>query len=129
MLDIAVDGGIDDVGGAHDVRANHLERVVLRGRDLLQGRGMDDHVHAVEGAVEPVAVADVADKEAQVAMPLLGEEVAHLKLLQLVAAEDDQLLRPVVAEHDLRELLAEGAGPPGDEHRTRLPVHGASPLA
>ena len=39
-----VDGGVDDVLAADDVGLDGFERVVLAGRNLLQGGGVDDDV-------------------------------------------------------------------------------------
>src|SRR5437763_9919796 len=46
-------------------------------------------------------------------------------LLELVAAEDDELLGPHLIQHDLRELPAEGACSPGDQDGELGPVQRA----
>ena len=47
----------------------------------------------------------------------------HIMLLEFVAAEDDELLRMVFAQHHLDELLAERARPARHQHNLFLPVH------
>ena len=49
-----------------DIRLGRLERVVLARFDVLQGGAMEDHVDALERARQAVAIADVADEEADV---------------------------------------------------------------
>ena len=68
----------------------------------------------------PVAVANVADEIADEGILLLGEFLRHLELLEFVTAEDDQAARPVLADHRLDEMLAEGTGAAG--HQNRLVV-------
>ena len=82
---------------------------------------MDDDIHAVHRADEPLAVADVANEIAQGRMV----EFAHLHfvLFQLVAAEDDDLLRLFLGKQRLCELLAEGSCPTCDEDDLIFPVH------
>src|SRR5205807_5665549 len=92
------DRGLDDIGPAQYVGLDGLERVVFAGRDLLHRRRVDDDVDAVHGATEALQVAYVADEVADV---WTGEITLHLRLLQLVAAEDDQFARRV-ALHDRR---------------------------
>src|SRR6266545_299019 len=121
-LDPLVDGGVDHVLGAEHVGLDGLERVVLAGGDLLQRRRVEHDVHAVHGAQEPLAVAHVADEEAQ---RRIAEARHHLRLLQLVAAEDAQPPRPVPGEHDLHELVAEGSGAARDEDGRLPPGHGS----
>ena len=111
-VDARVDRRADDVLRADDVRLDALERVVLRGVDLLHRGGVDDHVDAVESAAQPRLVADVAD---EVAQPVVVEQLAHLVLLQLVAAEDDDALRVPLGERVPQERAAEGPGGAGDQ--------------
>src|SRR6185503_9941076 len=44
------------------------------------------------------------------------ENLLHLVLLQLIAAEDDEAARLVMLDNRLDEVLAEGARAAGDEH-------------
>ena len=76
---------------ADDVGLDRLDRVVFAGRHLLQRGGVDDDIDAVKGALEPIAIAHVADEVAHRRVPPIGKHLPHLVLLQLVAAEDDQL--------------------------------------
>src|SRR5262249_20608824 len=89
-------------------------RVVLGDRDLLEGGGVDHHVHALEGSAQALAIADVAEKEAQRGM--LADDLAHLGLLELVAREDDQPPRAMAREHPLDEAPSERARASRDEH-------------
>ena len=82
---------------------------------------MDDDVHPVQGAHEALAVAHVADEVAQVR--LVESHHLHLVLFQLIAAEDDDLLRLFLFQQDLGELLAERACAAGDEDDLVFPVH------
>jgi hypothetical protein len=47
-------------------------------------------------------------------------------LFQFIPAEYDQLLRVIVLQHRLGELLAERAGSPGYQNRLFLPIHNNS---
>ena len=57
---------------------------------------MDHHVDAVHGALEAVAVADVADQEAEPTVVL--EAPPHVELLELVAAVDADRCRLVLGK-------------------------------
>ena len=112
--DAGVERDVDDVLRADDVGLHDLERVVLRRRHLLQGGGVNDHVDVLKRAVQPIAIADVAEEEAQ--PRVVAELLGHLRLLHLVAAQDDQLLRVRVLEDDLGEAFPERAGAAGDQN-------------
>ena len=58
-----------DVLRPDDVGLGRLERVVLAGLDVLEGGAVEDDVDPLDRPVEPVAVADVADQEADVGRP------------------------------------------------------------
>jgi hypothetical protein len=104
-LHAGVDGGVDDVLRAADVGLDVLERVVLGRVDLLEGGGVDDVVDVVERAIQTGPIADVADEEAQARV--VAEHPAHLELLELVTAEDDETPQIVLVEQAARERLAE----------------------
>ena len=74
---------------------------------------MEDEVDALHRPMETVAVADVADQEAQVAPP--GMPLALVELLRLVAAEDADDAR-LELEQPLDEPGADGARTAGHEH-------------
>src|SRR5581483_8925723 len=57
--------GLDHVGGSVDVGFLDLDRVVGADLDALERRGMNDGLNAVHGAVQAVAVADIADEHAK----------------------------------------------------------------
>ena len=103
---------LGDVLGAEDVGLDRLERVVLADRHVLQRGGVDDHVGALDGATQPVAIADVTDEEAE---PRVVELPLHLGLLELVAAEDADGGRIPLRERGAREMLAERARAPGQQ--------------
>jgi hypothetical protein len=63
----------------------------------------------VECASQAIDIAHVPDEVAEAGV--VEATGAHLMLLELVAAEDDQLLRAVIPKHDLDELFAERSGP------------------
>jgi hypothetical protein len=64
-----------------------------------------DHRPPVHGSEEPLAIPDVAYEKSQVGG--LESGFAHFVLLQLIPAEDDDLLRLKVALQDLNELPSE----------------------
>ena len=110
--DAGREAGVDHVLRPDDVRLGRLERVVLAGLDVLQRRAVEDDVDPVHRPVEPVAVADVADEEADVA-PVV-QPLALVELLRLVAAEDPDDRR-VALQEPLDEPGADRAGAAGDE--------------
>ena len=74
---------------------------------------MDHDIDTLEGPVQTVAVAHVAEEEAQAH---ILEPLRHLRLLHFVAAEHDELPGVPVFQRDLGELLAERAGAAGDQY-------------
>src|SRR5262249_18275191 len=113
-LDAAVDRRVDDVLRAEDVRLHAFPRVVLGDRNLLEGGGVDHHVHALERAAQAVAITHVAEEEAQ--RRVLPDDLAHLGLLELVAREDDQPPWAMAREQPLDEAAAERARASRDQH-------------
>ena len=81
-------------------------------------------VHAVERPVHAFTVAHIADEIAQRRMIVAVH--FHLVLLQLVAAEDDQLGRVVLAQHHLDKFLAKRPGATGNQNNFILPIHNFS---
>src|SRR5205807_2453871 len=109
----------------HDVGAHSFERVVLASRDLLHGRGVNDHVGAVGGADQPLLVPNVPDEVADVAV---AHTLTQLGLLQLVAgenADDDVWPR---GDGPVDEGVAERARPARDEDGGTREVHGSFSL-
>ena len=111
-----VDGGMEDVVRADDVRAHSLHGEKLAGRHLFERRRMEDVVYARHGVAHGLWVAHIADVE----LDLLGvlrvlrlQFVAHVILLLLVAGEDADLLEIGVQEV-LEDRGTEGAGAAGD---------------
>ena len=99
-----VEADLGDVLGAEDVGLDRLEGVVLADGHVLERRGVDDHVSTLDGAPQPVAIANVTDEEAQ---PRIVELALHLRLLELVAAEDADGAGAPFRERGAREVLAE----------------------
>ena len=96
-----VDGGVEDVIGADDVRAHGLHGEELAGGNLLERCGMKDVVHARHGVTDGLGIADITD----VKLHLLGvlrvlclKLMTHIVLLLLVTGEDTDLLQVGVQE-------------------------------
>ena len=66
-------------------------------------------------------VAHIPDEVAQAWMVKATD--AHLVLLELIAAEDDQLGGLVLAQHDLDEFFTERPGTTGDQDNLFAPIH------
>ena len=47
---------------------------------------------------------------------------SHIMLLEFIAAEDDELLRMIFAQHEFDEFLAERARAAGDQHNLFRPI-------
>ncbi len=105
-------GRAANVFGAGDVGQNRFHRMTLTVRDLLQRSGMVDDVDPPHRLHHGRAVANVADDKAQPV--LLAVLVLHVALLLLVAAEDDNPLRPEFKQV-VDDLVAEAARSPGHQ--------------
>ena len=123
LLHALINGGIDDVFGADDVRLNGLKRIVLASRHLLECSRMDHDVHAMKRPLQPIQVAHVSDKIADRDWTVLREQLPHFMLLEFIAAEDDQLLWTEFLENDLSELLSKRTGSTGHKHDLIFPTH------
>ena len=77
---------------------------------------MHDIVDVIERPIQTIAVPHVADEVANARVLVLPELLLHLELLQLVAAEDDQLARPIPRQHHLGKPLSERTGATGDNY-------------
>ena len=77
-LDLLVGGYIDDVFRAHDVSLHGLEGVVLGGRHLFEGGGVDDVIDPVEGPVEPLFIPDIPDEVTHARVVILRKPLGHL---------------------------------------------------
>ena len=115
-----VDGRMDHVTAAHDVRLNRLKRIVFTRRHLLERRRMHDCRDASERPFEPFRIAHVANEITQVGM--VEAAGPHLMLLQFIAAQNHQFVRPVLAQHDLDKFFAKRPGAAGDQYRFLRPV-------
>ena len=116
-LDALVQAGVDDVLGADDVGLDAFNRVVFGGGHLLEGGRVNHDIDALESAFETVAVAHVADEEAQLTV---REALRHLVLLELVARIDDDAGGPMLGEQPAHECLAERAGAAGHQYRSAI---------
>lgn len=123
-LHVVFQGGGDDVGRAVDVGLDTFHRIVLRGGNLLERRGVDDEIDALHGQRKPRSVADIAEK---IAHHRRRKLLLHLKLLQLIPGIDDEPPGLVTIEHGAYEGLSEGAGASCDEDRFGL-EHKMCPL-
>src|SRR5215831_2983895 len=83
---------------------------------------MHDVINIAQREFQAVAVAHVTDEIAEEGILLDAEALRHLELLELVAREDDQALGLVAFADRLQEMLAEGAGPAGHQHRLVVQV-------
>ena len=88
--------GLDQVLRAQHIGLDALEGVVLGGGHDLGGGGVHHDIDVVQRAVQALAVAHVADEEAQARVLRRREHLGHLELLEFVAREDDDLLRVAV---------------------------------
>ena len=79
---------------------------------MLQSGGVNDHVDSLACALQPLEIANISEKEAN---PIVFDRLRHLILLQLVATEDDDLMRLVLREHGTYELRPKRAGSTGHE--------------
>jgi hypothetical protein len=116
----AIDGRLDDISGPHDVGEHRLEWVVFAGRHLLEGRRVHHDVDPLHGPPQAIDVSHIAQEETYGRMAedaSLHSTLTHLVLLELVAAENDQSPRPIVAEHGGRKPPAERSGAAGDQDR------------
>ncbi len=100
-----VDGGINHVASAHDVGLDGFERIVFAGRNLFERGRVHHDGYAGKRALQALCIAHVADEIAQAGM--IESRRPHVVLFEFVAAEDDELLGMVLAQHHLDKLLAE----------------------
>ena len=121
-----VDGGINHVAAAHDVGLDRFKRVVFARRHLFERGRMHHDAYPGQGALQALRVAHVPDEVAQAGM--IEARRPHVMLLELVAAEDDELLRMVITQHHLGELLSERTCPARDQDHLFLPVHPHRPF-
>jgi len=90
-----------------------LEGVVYRGRHDLRGGGMDDIIHPLKGAIQPLAVAHIADEETHARV--MAVKLDHVPLLHLVARKHDDLVRVIARQGHRQEGMAERACAAGDQ--------------
>ena len=109
-----INGRVKNVVRANDVGLDGLHREKLATRDLLEGGGVEDVVHAAHRALERGPVAHVADVEFDLARDLriIGLVLMpHVVLLLLVPRENADLL-DVCLEEPPENGIAKAPGPP-----------------
>ena len=106
-LDAGIKGRLDHILGAHDIRFDALERVVFRGGNLFQRRGMDYELDAFHGAPEPIDVAHIPDEIPQRRMLRDRKPLLHLELFELVPRVNDDALECMLFEKGPDKLLSE----------------------
>src|SRR5439155_18962197 len=84
--------GGDDVVQALQVGLHDLERVVLREADVLQGRRVEDDVHAAHRKTQAIEIANVAELRRHLAAPL-----------EALVEEEELRLGVIEAAHRLRD--------------------------
>jgi hypothetical protein len=87
-------------------------------------RRMDDNGNSRHRAVQVLHVAYVANEIPQAGV--VESACPHFVLLEFIPAEDDQLLRAVLAQHNLYKLLPERTRSPGHQYRLLRPIHETS---
>ncbi|HEX5534829.1 MAG TPA: hypothetical protein VFX33_13900, partial [Actinomycetales bacterium] len=80
---------------AQDIRTDRLDREELARGNLLEGGRMEDKVDTAGGTVDTVEVAHVPDVETD---PSVIDRRSHFVLLQLITAEDADLVNAVIEE-------------------------------
>jgi hypothetical protein len=77
---------------------------------------MHHDINIIECAVQAVPIAHISDEVAHAGMCCHWKSVAHLVLLELVTAENDQPLRVETVEDGLNEFLAKRSCPTRDKY-------------
>ena len=129
-------GGVHEVVRADDVRLHSLARVPFEAGQVLERRGVEDHVRTArpEHLVDPVGVTDVGDDE-QSESSRASPATSSCSPVQvgLVVVDHDRRRGPEARDLSA-QLAADGPAGPGDEHALardrvrRHPAHDA-PLA
>ena len=118
-LDPGINGGVQHIVGADDVGLHRLHGEELAGRNLLQGGGMEDVVHAGHCVPDGLRVAHVADVELDLAglFRVFGLQLmAHIVLLFFIAGENADLFQ-VGIQKMLEHSGTERTGATGDHKR------------
>ena len=121
-LHARVNGGVQDIVRADDVRLHGLHREELAGGHLFQRCRVEDVVDAGHGIPDGLRVAHVADVELDLAgiLRVVGLQlVAHVVLLLLIAGEDADLA-DVGGQEMLEHRMPEAARAAGDEKSLAL---------
>ena len=116
-LNAGVNGGVQHIVGADDVRLHGLHGEELAAGHLLECSCMEDVIHAGHGVPDGLRVAHIADVELDLVgvLGVLGLQLmAHIVLLFFIAGEDADLA-DVGGEKMLEHGMAETAGAAGDE--------------
>ena len=116
-LHARVNGGVQDIVRADDVRLHGLHREELAGGHLFQRCRVEDVVDAGHGVPDGLRAAHIADVELDLAgiLRVVGLQlVAHIVLLLLIAGEDADLA-DVGGQEMLEHCMPEAARAAGDE--------------
>ena len=116
-LNAGVNGGVQHIVGADDVRLHGLHREELAAGHLLERSCVEDVIHAGHGVPDGLRIAHIADVELDLVgvLGVLGLQLmAHIVLLFFIAGEDADLA-DVGGEKMLEHGMAETAGAAGDE--------------
>jgi len=104
-------GSAKHVLGAEHVGTHRLHGVEFAGGDLLEGGGMEDEVYLVQGGMDAIVGAYVADVELQFGVVQIDP---HVFLLLFITGKNADLL-DVGIEEAPQDRVAEGTGTAGDE--------------
>src|SRR5579863_10045684 len=80
---------------------------------------------SIESSFQPLRIPHIANEIPQTGMVKTGG--LHVMLLELIAAEDDQLARMEIPQHYFHKLFAKGPGSSRHDYDLFRPVH-STPL-
>jgi hypothetical protein len=90
LSDTTINGRIDNVLGAKNVRPNSFKRVVFTGGNLFHRSCMNDDVHTLYRSPDPFWVSNISNK---IPNTRIGQMLTHLMLLQLITAKNPKCLK------------------------------------
>ena len=115
LLDTGIQCGINDVLRTVDIGLDGFRRVVLTGRNLFQGSGVNDIIDTFEGSGQTFLVSHITDEETKFVCILL-EFILHDELLELVTGIDNDFLRIVMIQDIFGKCLTKAAGTTCDQN-------------
>ena len=118
MADACLQSGVYHVLRSVDIGLDAFLGVILGGIHLLDGGGMDNHVDALTGALQTLAVAYIADEKPQLRILVIRIFLLEFELFELIAGINHYALHPrIAAKYCLNKLFSERTGPAGDQYR------------